>query len=118
MNDFQLESLLLYKPESSFANIFPDFPKTINFFMFLKFWSRYFQVRQLLLSDCFLFFYKVFTINGNILYYESHFASQFIPKSFSVMVGFHNLKVKTRSFLFIIMGMKPLFSNFALQGNS
>ena len=29
-----------------------------------------------------LFFYKVFTINGNVLYYESHFACQFISKTF------------------------------------
>ena len=32
----------LYKPESSFANTFQDFPKTVTF-MFLKFWSSYFQ---------------------------------------------------------------------------
>ena len=55
-----------------------------------------------------------FTISGNVLYYESHFACQFISKAFSVIkVGFHNSKVKTRSFLVIIMGVKPRFSNFA-----
>ena len=56
-----------------------------------------------------------FTISGNVLYYESHFACQFILKAFSVIkVGFHNSKVKTRSFLVIIIGVKPLFSSFAL----
>ena len=80
--------------------------------MFLKFWISYFH-GQLLLSDCFFFFYKVFTINGNVLYYESHFACQFISKTFSVIdVGFHNSKVKARSFLFIIICVKPFLSNF------
>ena len=35
--NLQVESLILYKPESSFANIFPDFLKTISFFTFWNF---------------------------------------------------------------------------------
>ena len=66
------------------------------------------------MSDRFLFFYKVFTINVN----ESLFACQVISKTFLVIkVGFHNWKVKTRSFLDIMIGVKQLFSNFAFWGN-
>ena len=97
MNDLQVESPPLYKPESSFSNIFPDFPKLLQVFKNLE--------PSL--------FYKVCTINGNALYYESHFACQFISKTFSeIKIEFHNSKVITRSFLFIIMGVKPLFPNF------
>ena len=61
------------------------------------------------------FLYKVFTINRNVLYHDSHLASQYIAKTFSVIkIGFHISKVKTRSFLFIAIGVKPLFSKFAL----
>ena len=63
-----------------------------------------FKIRQLLWSDCFLFYDKVYTIKDNVLYYESHFACQFISKTFSVIkIGFHNSKVKAGSFLLIIM---------------
>ena len=64
--NLQVESLPPHKPDSSFANTFPEFSKTISFFMFLNFGGVTFKVRQLLLSDCFLFFYKVFTINGDV----------------------------------------------------
>ena len=88
-----------------FRKYFPDFPRSISFFMFLT------AIIEWLLP----LFYKVFTINGNVLYYESHFACRFISKIFSVInVGFHDSKVKTRSFFVIIIGVKPLFSNFAL----
>ena len=43
LENLQDEGLPLYKPKSSFANTFPDFANTINFFMFLKFWSSYFK---------------------------------------------------------------------------
>ena len=43
VNYLQVESLALYKPVISFANIFPNFAKTTSFFMFLKFWSSYFE---------------------------------------------------------------------------
>ena len=57
MNDLQVENLSLYKPESSFANIFPDFPKTIKLlYVFKNFRAVIFKVRQQLLSDCFLLF--------------------------------------------------------------
>ena len=96
-------------------------PKTITF-MFLKFWNSYFQGYTAIVEWlCSLFLHKCFTINGNVLHYESHFACQFISNRFSVInkVGFHNSKVKTQSFLsFYNLGMKPLLSNFALLGNS
>ena len=39
---------------------------------------------------------------------------KFISKTFSVIkVGFHNSKVQTPSFLFIVMDVKSLFLNFA-----
>ena len=60
--NLHVESLPLYKPESSFANTFLNFAKNIAFFMFLKFWYSYFQ---------------------NVLCYESHFVYQFISKPFS-----------------------------------
>ena len=41
--NLQVKSLPLWKPMSSFENTFPDFPKTITFFMFLKFCSSYFR---------------------------------------------------------------------------
>ena len=61
--------------ENSFTNTFPDFPKTITFFIFWNFGAVIFKVRQLLLS---FLFYEVFTINGNVLYYESHIKDIFI----------------------------------------
>ena len=98
-----------------FRKYFPDFPRSISFFMFLTFWSSYFQGKTAIIEWLLPLFYKVFTINGNVLYYESHFACRFISKIFSVInVGFHDSKVKTRSFFVIIIGVKPLFSNFAL----
>ena len=81
LENLQVESLHLCKPKNSVANTFPDFPNTISFFMFLHFGAVIFKVRQLLLSGCFLC-YKVFTINRNVLYYESHFVCQFISKTF------------------------------------
>ena len=44
--NLKVESLPLYKTESSFANIFPDFLNTFSFFMFLKFWNSFFQVNE------------------------------------------------------------------------
>ena len=41
--NLQVGSLPEYKTESFFVNTSPDFPKIITFFMFLEFWSSYFQ---------------------------------------------------------------------------
>ena len=53
--NLQVESL--YKPDKSFANIFPDFPKTITFFMFLKFWKLFSRSYSYYWVIAFSFFY-------------------------------------------------------------
>ena len=104
--NLQMESLPLNKPKSSFASIFPDFPKTRSFFMFLKFWNSYFQGQTAITEWLISLFYKVLPLT--VMYCKCQFTSKIF---LVIKVRFHNSKVKARSFLFIIMGVKPPFSN-------
>ena len=66
--------------------------------MFLKLWNSFFQGQTAITEWLLSLLYKVFTINGNALHYENHFACQFISKIFlAIKIGFHNSKTKTQS---------------------
>ena len=116
MANLQVQSLFLYKPESSFANTFPDFSETITFFIFFKILEQLFsRLGSYYWVIAFSFFYKVFIINSNGLYHESHFACQLISNKFSVSkVGFNKFSFcnTNTKFSFCNHGREATFLKF------